>query len=202
MPDTCEPAPILNLLGEQVALGPLQRDLLPLYSRWANDFEVNITVTSMLRPLALESEQAWYDRAIADEHLARFTIYARDGLRPIGITSLYTIDHRNRTATFSILIGERECWGRGYGTETARLMLDYGFTVVGLHNIMLSVRSWNERGIRAYIRAGFKEIGRRREAIRIAGRAYDEVLMDCLASDFQSSILTRLLPEEHVNSHA
>ena len=33
-------APILNLRGEKVALGPLRRDLVPTYLRWINDFEV------------------------------------------------------------------------------------------------------------------------------------------------------------------
>jgi diamine N-acetyltransferase len=187
------PEPILNMVGERVAIGPLRQDLLPLYSRWANDFEVMATVTPTIRPLSLESEQAWYERAVSDEQLARFTIYVREGLRPIGTTSLYGIHHGNRTATFGMLIGERECWGHGYGTEATRLMLDYGFTGLGLHNIMLSVRSWNVRGIRAYTRAGFKEIGRRREAIRLGGRAYDEVLMDCLASEFESPVLASLL---------
>jgi hypothetical protein len=28
--------PILNVVGERVALGPLREDLLPLYGRWIN----------------------------------------------------------------------------------------------------------------------------------------------------------------------
>src|SRR5690348_1988991 len=191
-----EDEPILNVVGDRVALGPLRRDLLVLYSRWANDFQVNSTVTPELRPLTLESEEKWYDRAVANEHLARFTIYVCDAWRPIGITSLYDVNHQNGTATFGILIGERDCWGQGYGTEATRLMLDYGFTVLGLNNVMLSVRSWNERGIRAYERAGFKLIGRRRQSVRFGRRAHDEVLMDCIASEFTSPLLQQqLLPD-------
>jgi RimJ/RimL family protein N-acetyltransferase len=200
-PSSSEPEPILNVVGERVALGPMRRDLLQLYSRWANDFKVMGTVTPTLRPLPLESEQAWYDRAVDDEQLARFTIYVREKLRPVGTTSLFGIHHGNRTATFGILIGEQECWNRGYGTEATRLMLDYGFTALGLHNIMLCVRSWNVGGIRAYERAGFKEIGRRREAIRVGGRAYDEVFMDCLACEFQSPVLGGLLLPETESAH-
>jgi RimJ/RimL family protein N-acetyltransferase len=188
--------PILNIVGERVSLGPMRRDLLTLYSRWANDFQVNSTVTPQLRPLTMESEEKWYDRAVTNEQLARFTIYVRDGLRPIGITSLYDINHQNRTATFGILIGERDCWGSGYGTEATQLILDYAFTVLGLHNVMLSVRDYNARGIRAYERAGFKRVGVRREAVRFAGRAFDEVLMDCVATEFKSPHLARLLAPE------
>ena len=80
--------------------------------------------------------------------------------------------------------------------ETTRLVLDYGFTALGLHNVMLVVDSYNERGIRAYTRAGFKTIGRRREAHRLGGRPFDLILMDCLASEFQSPDLHQLLPGE------
>lgn len=66
---------------------------------------------------------------------------------------------------------------------------------LGLHNLMLTVFSHNPRGIRAFTRAGFREIGRRREAKRVAGRAYDVVYMDCLATEFTGSVLRGLLPE-------
>ncbi len=81
--------------------------------------------------------------------------------------------------------------GKGYGTESTRLMLDYGFNALGLHNIMLEVYSNNERGIHAYRRAGFREIGRRREVFERGGRLHDVVYMDCLATEFESPFLRR-----------
>ncbi len=192
-----EQPPIINITGEQVALGPHRRELLPLYQRWINDFEVTRNLGMPLRPMTLEAETAWFERAAqASERDAVFTIYERATLRPIGSTGLHEIDDQHGTATFGILIGEKDCWGKGYGTETARLMLDYGFTALGLQNIMLQVFAYNERGIRAYRRAGYREIGRRRLAHRLAGRAYDIVLMDCVASEFESPVLKRVLSDE------
>jgi RimJ/RimL family protein N-acetyltransferase len=74
-------------------------------------------------------------------------------------------------------------------------MLDYAFVALGLHCVHLSVHSYNERGIRAYTRAGFKVAGRWREAHRLGGRAYDVILMDCLATEFQSPVLKYPLPD-------
>lgn len=74
-------------------------------------------------------------------------------------------------------------------------MLDYSFTGLSLHNIMLYVFEYNERGIRAYQRAGFKIVGRRQQAHWFGGRAYDIIMMDCLATDFKSQVLYRLLPD-------
>jgi diamine N-acetyltransferase len=181
--------PLINLRGEKVLLGPRRRDLLPLYLKWINDFEVTRTLAAEPRPMTWEEEAAWYDRASQNHREIGFTIYQRASMRPIGNTGLHDINHRHRTAEFGILIGEKECWGQGYGTEATRLTLDYGFTALDLHSICLRVYSFNERGIRAYTRAGFRVIGRWRQAIRLAGRAHDVVLMDCLATEFQSPVL-------------
>jgi RimJ/RimL family protein N-acetyltransferase len=188
--------PILNIVGEKVALGPFDREWLPLYLRWVNDFEVTRMFLPRLRPVTAEAREDWYERVSKPEpNEVDFTIYERPGTRPIGYASLEDIDHRRRTATYGLLIGEKDCWGKGYGTETTRLVLDYAFTLLELHNVLLSVHARNEPAIRAYARAGFREIGRRREANRAGGRAYDEVYMDCLATEFRSPILVRLLPD-------
>jgi diamine N-acetyltransferase len=176
--------PIINIHGERVALGPLRRELVPLYQRWINDFDIMRTF-GVPMPVSLEQAERWYDEALRDERTHRFTVYEREPLRPIGKAGLYHIDFRNRRAEFGILIGEAEAHGKGYGAEVTRLLLDYGFTTLGLHNIFLEVASYNHAGIRAYQKAGFKEIGRRREAYLMEGRWYDKVYMDILSTEFE-----------------
>ncbi len=182
---------MVNIEGRLIALGPLRRDLLPFYQRWINSFATQRTVAQVPRPWTLEQEQQWIDGQLTASAEAAFTIYEKASTRPIGTTSLVAIDHRNGTAEFGILIGESDCRGKGYGTEAATLMLDYAFTALGLRNVLLRVMSFNLAGLRAYQKTGFKEIGRWREAHLMNGRRYDVVLMDCVASEFQSKNLTR-----------
>jgi diamine N-acetyltransferase len=186
---------ITNIVGELVALGPLRRDLVPLYYRWINDFEVTRNLAVSMYPRTLEAQEDWYDRNARDAREAIFTIYERSTMRPIGNTSLDHIDPVDRCAEFGIFIGEKDVWGKGYGTEVASLMLEYGFTALSLHNIQLQVLSINERGFRAYKRAGFREIGRRRQGRWIGGKACDIILMDCLSTEFTGRRLAHLLPE-------
>jgi diamine N-acetyltransferase len=178
--------PVLNVVGELVALGPLRADLLPLYGRWINDFGTIRMLGIPPLPVTAEKEQEWYEgRAKESEKHVMFTIYERETGRPIGNTALHDLDHRNRSASFGIMIGEPDCLGRGYGTETTSLMLDYAFTALGLHNVMLTVFAFNPGGLRAYEKAGFKKIGRRRECRVVGGKVHDEIYMDCLASEFE-----------------
>ena len=176
--------PVLNVEGELVALGPLRRDLLPLYARWINEPETAAAVGSYL-PFTAEREAAWYEGEAKSETNIPFTIYERSALRPIGTVALMNVDYRNRRAEFGIGIGEPGYRNKGYGTETTRLMLGYAFDTVGLHSVMLGVFEFNRMAMRAYQKAGFKEIGRRRQSYFANGRMHDEIWMDCLSSEFE-----------------
>ena len=169
-----------------------QAGLLPLYHRWLNDFSALRTLGAVPpRPTTLEQETAWFDTELGSGSIG-FTIYDRATWDPIGNTALHAVDHRNLTATFGILIGEPDARGRGFGTETTRLMLDYAFTALGLHSVMLTCAEFNAAGRRAYEKAGFREFGRRRQCRWLAGQLWDDVYMDCLATEFQSSVLAHV----------
>jgi RimJ/RimL family protein N-acetyltransferase len=134
-------APIFNIEGELVALGPLRREHTPLYLRWINDFSTTRTLGVPPRPMTLEQETAWYEQAAVDGARIGFTIYERATGRAIGNCGLHEVDLANRRTVVGIMIGEPEARGRGYGTEAMRLLLDYAFTVLGLHSVMLTSSS-------------------------------------------------------------
>jgi diamine N-acetyltransferase len=97
------------------------------------------------------------------------------------------------------MIGERDFHGKGFGTETTQLVLDYAFTILGLHNVLLKVFDYNQAGINAYKKAGFKEIGRRREVKYLNGKLWDDVYMDCLSTEFTSNVLGKTLNIDNHN---
>ena len=184
--------PILNIIGERVALGPLRRDLNPLYARWLNDFNLQRTYGDVPRPISIAARTARFEEQATTTDAYWFTIYEKETLRPIGTTDLFNVDFRMRFCTFGLMIGDADARGKGYGTEVARLMLDYAFTALSLNNVMLTVSEYNLAGRRAYEKAGFKEFGRRREADIMGGVAYNEIYMDCIASEFDSPVLGRI----------
>ena len=184
-------APDYVLEGERVALGPLRKDLADRYRRWLHDLEVRNGILTV-GVYALEAEEAWVEEAIAkcagaQPEMATFTVYDLSDGAPVGTAGLITIDWRLSRATFGISIGERR--GTGLGTEATRLTLDWAFNMLGLHNVMLTVLPTNAAAIRAYEKAGFQRIGLRRDALSVMGRRGDEVLMDAVASEFDSPVL-------------
>ena len=188
-PSIDEQSLVINIAGERVALGPLRRELIPFYVRWRNDFSVQRTTGLKPRPVTTEQLTRSFEEqeSYSDSHW--FTIYQLEPFRAIGTTDLFSIDHCYGIAQFDMLIGEQDARRRGFGTEVVKLMLDYAFNALGLHNVMLTVSEYNLAGRKAYERAGFKEFGRRREADAIGGRRWDEIYMDCLSTEFNSTVL-------------
>lgn len=184
--------PVINIEGERLALGPVREDLLPLYQRWDNEFETIRTHIQTPAPMPLDVVRRWYERVTASRERTPFTVYEKETWRPVGLSGLMAVDHRNRNAEFHITIGEPDVRGKGYGTETTMLVLDYAFTALGLQNVMLAAVEYNLAGLRVYEKAGFREFGRRRKAIQMGGSFWDVVYMDILAEDFESPVLSRI----------
>ena len=184
---------VIMLRGELVELGPLRRDLVDTYVRWMNDLDVIRTLGGTRMPMSREMEERWLEGTLASTSDAVFTIYEKSTGRPIGNCDLHAIDARRGTAEYGIVIGEKDAWGKGYGTEATRLMLAYGFDVLGLQNIMLRVYANNPAGVRAYERAGFRKVGVLRNAMPLGRTRIDEIYMDAIPDDFPPSDLQTLL---------
>ncbi len=98
--------------------------------------------------------------------------------RHIGNCMYYDIDERRGEAELGIMIGDREYWGRGYGEDAVRTLLDYIFTSTDLGKVYLHTLAWNKRALRSFAKAGFMEI---REVKR---NSKDFIRMEVLRADW------------------
>lgn len=182
------------LAGEMCYLSPCSAEDAEKWAAWENDLEVTLPLgDEAYNVYALEKEQQLIAEVIQrQQHV--FAIVDIETDETIGRGMLFDIDPVNRKAMLGIVIGEKACWGKGYGQEAVRLLLDYAFNLLNLNSVMLGTFAFNERAIHCYEQVGFKEIGRRRQARFIAGRAFDAILMDILAKEFESPVVGRLVP--------
>ncbi|GLZ01915.1 hypothetical protein Acsp02_91660 [Actinoplanes sp. NBRC 103695] len=176
------------MTSERLRLRELRDDDLRDLVAWWQDPEVLVTQTSAVmhpRPAAEVAElyRGWSRNQGTD---AGLVVTDREQGTVLGHTALYGADAHNRTATFAIMIGPPH-QGQGHGTEATRLMLRYGFTELGLHRVQLTVIGSNERGIATYLRAGFVEEGRAREAVFRGGAWHDLVHMGVLSREWSAA---------------
>ena len=101
-----------------------------------------MTIHARIRPN--RSPPAWEPLLRGErEDWIGFAIYALPELRPIGITNIRDFGNPHGTAEFGITIGDASDRGQGFGTEATRLLLDYAFTVLGVHNVWLDTPAYN-----------------------------------------------------------
>jgi RimJ/RimL family protein N-acetyltransferase len=179
--------------GDRIFLSLVQREDIPLFTRWFSDLELTAYLGLLGVSFMAEHEQEWYDGVVKDRERKTFAIVAREGQRLLGSVGFHNVDTLRGVTELGIAIGDKSAWGQGYGSEAVRLMCDYGFTFLGLHTIYLWHVAYNERGHGAYLKAGFKEAGRLRGADLFAGQRYDRVLMDITREEFGPSRLRGMI---------
>ena len=171
-------------MGERVVLRRHVPENIRAFQRWYSDPEVVRLTRYQDGPMRRdEIDRFFAARALGVESLA-MAIHVRDTDRLIGTCALSQLDSDNGSALFHITIGEKDAWGRGYGTEATRLMVEHAFTGLGLHRVALTVFAFNERAVRSYRSVGFVVEGRAREAIWREGHWWDEISMSLLDSEW------------------
>jgi RimJ/RimL family protein N-acetyltransferase len=178
-------API-SVRGSKVGLGPYLREHIETMVEYYQDPEVTIYANGELELTSIERATERYEKLSKETDRISFVIYELEKLSVIGDAGLRDINQQHGTATLGIGIGNKDYWGKGYGTEAVKLVVDYAFRFLNLYNVYLDTNSFNERAVHAYQKAGFKEIGRRRGATVIDGQRYDLIYMDCIVGEFQS----------------
>lgn len=177
--------PVVNIRGQQVMLGPMNASQIPTYQHWLNNFDtLQDQGEPRQMPDTIEGVRHWYESyVLGRSDVAWFTIYDQSTDEPVGWTELKDIDHLHGTAEFAIMLGEATARGKGFGTEVTRLMLSYGFERLNLHNIHLYCHEFNVAAQHVYLKAGFREYGRRHKAHVSQGRRWDIILMERLSTD-------------------
>ena len=176
-----------KLVGDRIYLSPRSTEDYEIFTEWLNDFETTDYLGRSALLTTLQSEKEYLEKNYNPE--ATFVIVTLDENKLIGTVSLENIKSVNRSATLGIFIGDKNYRSKGYGAEAIRLILEYGFKYLNLHNIKLDLMEFNQRALKCYEKCGFKEYGRRRKCIFLNGKYYDSIAMDILEEEFEGDFI-------------
>lgn len=187
-----------KLVGSKLYLSPVNPEDVETYTRWINDISVSIRLGASREVFGLPREQSLLDdMAKEGQH---FAIVRLDGDQLLGNCSLFAIDPIRRVAEVGIFLGDEEQRGQGYGTEALQLICEYGFKILNLNNIMLRVFEFNQQAVRCYEKAGFRVFGRRSQSYYVNDTYFDEIYMELLRDDCQTTYLDAKLPRRDSNA--
>jgi len=173
------------LTGKHVYMRPLDRNDLTYILKWSNDPEIR-GLTGEVRPMSLAKAEEFYERVKSDDQRVWFIIALQEDDRVIGEAGLLRMFPAWRTTDLSIIIGERETWGKGYGTEAINLLLDYAFGYLNFHRVAIGVVCLNEAALGFYEKVGFRKEGVQREGYYYNHAYYDFVMMSILEDEYRA----------------
>jgi len=171
--------------SSRVRLRKMTKEDTELYHQWRNDVEVMHFTNPSLDVYPIDETKEFVDHVILGTNAAKSYIMVEKGNEiPIGIVALINIDYKNRNAECIIDIGEKEYWGKGFGSEGLKLLLDYVFYEMNLHRVSLKVFSFNDRALRLYTKIGFQQEGSSRQSLFRDGEWHDIIHMGLLQNEY------------------
>ncbi|TGE35402.1 N-acetyltransferase [Desulfosporosinus fructosivorans] len=173
------------LVANRIYMRRLEKeDLEGNYFQWLNDQ----TITKWMRhgafPNSPESMNAFYENLSGSKTDIVLAIVLKEQDRHIGNIGLHSINYVFRSAEIGLIIGETDCWGKGYAAEAFSAIADYSFKKLNLNRIAAGVVDENIGSIRALEKTGYKKEGILRQAYFCDGQYHDCVNLSLLHSDW------------------
>ncbi len=163
--------------GNKVILRPILEEDLPLFQIWVNDPEVTQYLARIL-PASMQDEKTWLERisksAGSDVTLA---IVDAENNKLIGSMGIHHINLSDGTATSGALIGDKDYWGKGYGSEAKMLLLEFAFHQLNLRKIYSEVIAYNKRSLEYSRKCGYIEEARLPSHYYRKGKYWDKVIL-------------------------
>ena len=171
------------LLGPRsIVMRPVEKEDDMNSQRWINDPEVNVNL-NVFRPTTMSDQEEWRHNLLNKKQTDIVLVIEVDGT-PIGNMGIHDINMQNGTATTGAIIGEKEYWGKGYGSDAKMILLDYAFNTLNLRKIYSTVIAFNERSLKYSLKCGYKEEGRRKLHHYKKGQYWDDIQLAVFKEDW------------------
>ncbi|GGN66862.1 GNAT family N-acetyltransferase [Oceanobacillus indicireducens] len=175
--------------GKNIYLRLMEKRDVKHKVKWINDPEVRKTL--FFQDVSELATEQWLIKVTNDNTRNDYVICEQGNDTPIGFASVVNIDLRNSSAETYVCIGDKNYWGKGYGTEVKKLLTKYVFLELGLNRVYAYNWAENRGMIRINEKLGFTLEGTLRQERFSNGEYKDRVLFSMLREEFFK------LPEEN-----
>lgn len=168
--------------GENIYLRLMEKRDVKYKVKWVNDPEVRRTL--FFGEISEIGTEQWLMKVTTDNTRMDFVICENNNDIPVGFASVVNIDLKNSKAETYICIGEKTCWGKGYGKEVKKLLMEYVFIQLGLNRLYSFNWAENKKMIQINKNLGFKLEGVLRQDTYSNGVYKDRVIFSMLKEDY------------------
>jgi len=178
-----------TLTGERIYMrGVTELDVDGQYYNWMNDLGVLKFVEARFlentKENLKETVAVWKD----NPNIYFFAILLKENDRHIGNIKLGPIDQNHKFADIGIVIGEKDCWGEGYGKEALNLLTHFAFKELNLHKLTAGCYSNNVASAKLFQKSGFQLEGIRKSHYIFENKYVDAMLFGKINPDKDKEI--------------
>jgi len=174
----------MNKENFRVYLRAFEPDDYKTTIKWRKDDEIWNMVGGPKYFVSTEYEKKWIEDAIWSKDQIKLGICLKETNELIGFGSIININWINRSAHCPSMIGEKKYWGKGLGTESRILLLDFAFKERGFNRIWALILESNIGSIKMCERCGYKKEGLLRQSVYKNGKFQNQIIMSILSDEF------------------
>ena len=157
----------MQLVSQNITLKPLSLDSYKQSTKWLNDKEV-AQYLGVEKDINEISRKQFIQQILNSDSEVNFMIINNSNNQYIGNVYLYNINNTQNTCELGIFIGEKEYWGRGYSSESIKLIKQYAKQILGIKTIIVNVIEYNTSALKCYINNGFEEYNKQGNTIQMS----------------------------------
>lgn len=172
----------VRVVGEKVYLRPITMEDTDLVVKWRNDERV-VQNFIYRKPISREEHICWMEQKVDAGAVVQFIVCDKQTDKPLGVVYIQNIEEEHSKAEEGIFLGEEEAFGRGIGTEAARLMIRYAFKTLGLHKLTARVLAYNMASRRMHESAGYQQEAYFRQELFLNGKYEDLIFYGILRDE-------------------
>ena len=148
------------------------------YIQWMQDEDILQYLTSGHKAYSAQELKEYVAQMNGSQNNYLFGIFLKENNAHIGNIKIGNIDFLHKFADLGLIIGNKTLWGKGYGTEVIALTTQYAFNGLNLNKLIAGMLIDNIGSYKAFIKAGYKEVGRLTRHVLSRGRYVDTVLVE------------------------
>lgn len=169
--------------SNRVYLRALEPDDYKASIKWRKDDDIWNMLGGPKYFVSEAYERKWVEDAIFNSKDLKLAICLTENDRYIGNVYMTDINNLNRSCTSHILIGEKDCWGKGYAKEALMLAINYMFNERNIHRIQAFILESNTQSLRMHEKCGYKIEGLLRDSIFKNGKYQNQYILSILNNE-------------------
>ena len=174
--------PEVNIEGKLIRIREKRVEDIPDEYAWRVDEE--LSRLDATRPLTMSYDDflrySKEEMQFPNFRSKRLAVETIEGVH-IGNVMYYDLNMRNAETELGIMIGNKEYWGKGYGTDIVKTLLKHLFEDLKLERVYLHTLAWNYRAQSSFSKSGFREI----RAVRRGGQEF--LLMEVYRNSWEEA---------------